>query len=1116
MRIATRMVLAGLGVLLATQYVSVASEADSHHPFAISKRVPWTTSRVKGTPDPPSPYRTEPAFPHLKFEEPLAMTCAPKGDRLFVTERFGRVYSFPNDPEVKKAELFLDLNEGLEGAEAKRRACYGFAIHPEFATNGYVYITYVLDAIEERPQGTRVSRFRVSDDNHLRCDLTTETILLEWPSGGHNGGCLTFGPDGYLYVATGDSSGIADEYLTGQDLSKLPGSILRIDVDHPDGGKAYGIPQGNPFVDRSGARPEIWAYGLRQPWKMSFDRATGELWTGNVGQDLWEQIYRIERGGNYGWSVTEGSHPFRPERTRGPTAILPPIVEHHHAEFRSITGGYVYRGRRLKSLVGAYVYGDYDTGKIWAFRYDGENGSVTEQKELVDSSLRLVGFAEDRAGELYLVDHMGGGIHRLVPNPAPDAQSAFPRKLSETGLFRSVKEHTPAPGLIPYTVNAPMWSDGASKEWFLAVPDKAQIEFESIEYPQPAPGARLGWKFPDGTVLVETLALEMELGNPASRRRLETRILHHDRLFGTEEIGDQYWRGYTYLWNDAQTDATLLEAPAGLDKTSTINDPGAPGGQRRQTWHFPSRTECTVCHNMAAKYVLGANTLQMNKDHDYGGVVVNQLRMLERLSIFADALPARADELPRLVDYRDETKDRDQRARSYLHANCSHCHRKWGGGNADFQLLYSLSLPEMGILSARPGQGTFLMANAHLVAPGDPYRSVLFYRMAKLGPGRMPRLGSTVVDRRGLDLIHDWIEQLPTQSNGDPAITDSAMQNRAQVRTLLHRLETSGSPSAEATANTLDQLLASTSGSLQLMWAVDAAALTGPLRQAVIDKASKHSDPQVRDLFEKFLPEEQRTKRLGSAVKPEEILALQGDPARGKQVFFNAAGVQCQNCHRIAGQGTELGPDLSHVGSKYSQAQLLDTILEPSKEIDQAFVTYAIETRNGQVYIGLLVQKAGDEVVLKDARNNVIRVPATAIARMVPQQQSLMPELLLRDMTARDVAEKTLRRAFARLAEIGEGTERPPAREIPAIGAAAKEGTGNDLAEAIRRFADDEGVIHLDDLLLRRGDWGDDPRTLERTGQVVGEMLGWDEVRLDAELDRLAAPADTENSGRHP
>ena len=153
MRIATRMVLAGLGVLLATQYVSVASEADSHHPFAISKRVPWTTSRVKGTPDPPSPYRTEPAFPHLKFEEPLAMTCAPKGDRLFVTERFGRVYSFPNDPEVKKAELFLDLNEGLEGVEAKRRACYGFAIHPEFATNGYVYITYVLDAIEERPQG---------------------------------------------------------------------------------------------------------------------------------------------------------------------------------------------------------------------------------------------------------------------------------------------------------------------------------------------------------------------------------------------------------------------------------------------------------------------------------------------------------------------------------------------------------------------------------------------------------------------------------------------------------------------------------------------------------------------------------------------------------------------------------------------------------------------------------------------------------------------------------------------------------------------------------------------------------------------------------------------------
>src|SRR5439155_11331399 len=222
----------------------------------------------------------------------------------------------------------------------------------------------------------RLSRFHVLPGEPPRCDMKSEQVLLEWPSGGHNGGCLKFGLDGFLYVATGDSSGIADLYQTGQNLGVVSGKILRIDVDKPDAGRPYGIPKDNPFVARPGTRAEIWAYGLRQPWKMSFDSATGDLWTGNVGQDLWEQIYRIERGGNYGWSVLEGSHPFRPERERGPTPILMPVVEHDHANFRSITGGFVYHGWRLKELAGAYIYGDYDTGRIWMLLYDRQKNAV--------------------------------------------------------------------------------------------------------------------------------------------------------------------------------------------------------------------------------------------------------------------------------------------------------------------------------------------------------------------------------------------------------------------------------------------------------------------------------------------------------------------------------------------------------------------------------------------------------------------------------------------------------------------------------------------------------------------------------------------------------------------
>ena len=190
-------------------------------------------------------------------------------------------------------------------------------------------------------------------------------------------------------------------------------------------------------------------------------------------------------------------------------------------------------------------------------------------------------------------------------------------------------------------------------------------------------------------MLVKTFFLDMEPGNPASRRRLETRLLHFQQLAGTEEVGDQFWRGYTYVWNDEQTDAALADK-AGLDRTFTIKDPKAPGGKRQQTWHFPSRAECTLCHTMPAKFALGVNTLQLNRDHNYDGVVANQLRTLEHLGIFTKPLPAPPEKLPRLGNYEDESLSLDQRARAYLHANCAHCHMKWGGGNAEFQLICHL------------------------------------------------------------------------------------------------------------------------------------------------------------------------------------------------------------------------------------------------------------------------------------------------------------------------------------------------------------------------------------------------------------------------------------------
>src|SRR4051812_2009472 len=333
-------------------------------PFGLEKRVPWTASKVVGSPEPPPAYRTEPAFPKLpKFEEPLDLTYAPGTNRLFVAGRWGKIWSFVNKKDVEKADLALELKTKDGG----KQIIYAFTIHPKFKDNGYLYVTWIPDpSKEEQPKGSRVSRFTVKGEPPV-IDRASEKVIFEWPNGGHNGGCLKFGPDGYLYIVTGDGSGIADQFNIGQDLSSIFAKLLRIDVDNPAEGKAYGIPKDNPFVNTKGARPEIYAYGLRQLWRFSFDRVYGECWGGEVGQDLWEMIYKVEKGGNYGWSVQEGTHPFRPERKKGPTPILKPVVEHSHTDFRSITGGFVYRGKRMKELEGQYIYGDFDTGRIWHY-----------------------------------------------------------------------------------------------------------------------------------------------------------------------------------------------------------------------------------------------------------------------------------------------------------------------------------------------------------------------------------------------------------------------------------------------------------------------------------------------------------------------------------------------------------------------------------------------------------------------------------------------------------------------------------------------------------------------------------------------------------------------------
>ena len=335
--------------------------------------------------------------------------------RLFLVLQPGHVMVFENDPGVSTTEQFLDISERVNDV-GNEEGLLGLAFDPRYSINGHFYVYYSAAS----PRRSIISRFSVSADNPLRADPASERIILEVPQpyANHNGGQVLFGPDGYLYISLGDGGDRGDPHGNGQDTSTLLGSILRIDVSRLDEDGSYSIPSDNPLVNREdGARKEIWAYGLRNPWRFTFDRETSAMWAGDVGQDLFEEIDIIRPGLNYGWNLMEGFHCFQTPSCDQAGLELP-VAEYGRKGGCSVTGGYVYRGTRLPSLYGAYVYGDFCSGKIWALRYNG--AEATEHLEIVDSHLTVSAFGEDRSGELYILS-FDGKIYQLKPGQGRNA-----------------------------------------------------------------------------------------------------------------------------------------------------------------------------------------------------------------------------------------------------------------------------------------------------------------------------------------------------------------------------------------------------------------------------------------------------------------------------------------------------------------------------------------------------------------------------------------------------------------------------------------------------------------------------------------------------------------------
>jgi uncharacterized repeat protein (TIGR03806 family) len=666
-------------------------------------------------------------FPALTFQQPLFMLQAP-GDasRWFVLEKTGRARSFENVAGVSTTSLFLDLS-GVVNA-ASEGGLLGLAFAPDWATSRVAYVSYTRN----RPGGgmqSVVSRFS-SRDGGLSLDPTSEQVLLtiNQPFNNHNGGGIEFGADGYLYLGMGDGGSGGDPQNNAQNTHNLLGTFLRIDVS---GAAGYAIPDDNPFAGNppcgtstaagtgSAPCPEIFAWGLRNPWRFSFDPSTGKLWAGDVGQNAREEINLIERGGNYGWRYREGFVCYNPSTNCPSAGLVDPVIDYPHSEGRSVTGGYVYRGESLGALRGRYVFGDFISGRIWALQSDGAGGY--EKTQLAATALSIASFSASLDGELYVVDY-AGGLYQLAPLGAGPADT-IPDELAETGCVDPADPARPAAGLIPYRPNAAFWSDGAAKERWLAVPDDSVIGLAGSG----------DFEFPPGSVLMKHFRRAGQL--------IETRLfMRHP---------DGIWAGYTYAWNASQTGARRVRGGMVEERA------GAP-------WLYPSEAECLQCHTAAAGRTLGLEIAQLNGDLRYPatGRTANQLTTLDTIALLSPPLAADPADLPALADPFGSGALGD-RARAYLHTNCAGCHRPGGPTPSSMDLRFDTPLAQAAVCDVPGTTGSSLgVPDARLVAPGDPGRSLVWLRMDRRDVHAMPPIGSLKVDAAGVALIGEWIAGL--------------------------------------------------------------------------------------------------------------------------------------------------------------------------------------------------------------------------------------------------------------------------------------------------------------------------------------------------------------------
>jgi glucose/arabinose dehydrogenase len=724
-------------------------------------------------------YVTENALGPLTFSSPIDVASPPGvTNRLFVLERAAGIQIVNLDTMGKSQFMPLSAWTNSECG------LLSMAFRPNYNQNGHFYLFYSLRIGGLTYQ--RVARFTATGTAGNYNAATAALASTEAPlitqrdqQDNHNGGDLAFGPDGYLYISTGDEGAQQDGSDNARRIAKdFLGHILRIDVDSKPGSLApnphdesstatagdsaitansYRIPPDNPFVALAGGsgdatyngytfaktaiRTEIFSNGYRNPWRMSFDPLTGRLFVADVGQNTYEEVNLVTKGFHAGWSWREGKHAHTP-------AVAPatppsgwtssdPIYEYDHSNDNggsgndaiiygsSITGGVVYRGDRLPELFGKYFFCDYNTGFIVALT-EGADGTWTGERLATDGNISGWGY-DPRNNDALLCDLTAGRVKRLARSGTTGA--APPATLSATGAFSNLATLTPHAGLVGYAPNVSFWSDYAVKSRWFAIKNLT----DTIGF-----SADGNWTLPTGMVWVKHFDIDTTRGDPATRRKLETRFL-------VKTATEIY--GLSYKWRADQTDADLV-AEDGLSEPIPSSSPA-------QAWRYPSRTECRICHTEVGGHALGFNARQMNRTQVFGAQTLNQLSALSAAGYFS-APVAKVNSLPAFAPADDANSSLEWRVRSYLAVNCAQCHQPAGAsiGNWDARATTPTDSANLigGLLINDAGDP----ANRWCLA-GDTAHSLILNRLSGTGVPRMPPLGTNERDLAAETLLSNWI-----------------------------------------------------------------------------------------------------------------------------------------------------------------------------------------------------------------------------------------------------------------------------------------------------------------------------------------------------------------------